>query len=284
MPLALEIRGLWKRYTAGAGGSTITVDALRDVDFAVSRGEVVAITGSVGAGKTTLLLCAAGLLRPSAGTVAWFGATGRPWPSRRLPPRYVAFVRAHGEEAAPPSAELTLRAWLEHAARRRGRLTRERRRAVDDALIAAALAHHADGAVADLPPAAWRRVALAHALLRRPALLLVDDPLLPSVDFRQACPHDSGGGAEGTVVRCLHALAERGAAVVVAAPETASAARLAPRIAVLRDGRLGAPPAHRMPDGGGSARLATTRSESRVRVAEGAQGSGSSSGAGRVLR
>ena len=285
MPLALEIRGLWKRYTAGAGGSTITVEALRDVDFTVSRGEVVAVAGSCGAGKTTLLLCAAGLLRPSAGTVAWFGAARRSWTARGgLPPRHVAYVRAAGaREVAPAGAGSTLRGWLEHAARRCGRLTRERRRAVDDGLIAAALADHADAIVAELPGAARRRVGLAHALLDRPALLLVDDLISGSIGVSRAGPHDPGDG-DAPVVRCLHALAERGVAVVFAAPELGSATRLASRTAVLRDGRFGASPTIRTPSGAGSAGSGSPCLEAGVRVAERAQGSPSSIAAGRLLR
>jgi lipopolysaccharide transport system ATP-binding protein len=50
---------------SGAG----SVDVLRDVNFSVSAGEVVAIIGPNGAGKSTLLHLAAGVIAPSAGTV-----------------------------------------------------------------------------------------------------------------------------------------------------------------------------------------------------------------------
>ncbi|MCK9874658.1 ABC transporter ATP-binding protein [Frankia sp. Ag45/Mut15] len=62
--------------TAGYGSTTV----LRDVDFAVGEGEVVALLGPNGAGKTTLLRTATGLLRPSAGRIEFAGdeITGRP--------------------------------------------------------------------------------------------------------------------------------------------------------------------------------------------------------------
>ncbi|HZO36942.1 MAG TPA: ABC transporter ATP-binding protein [Solirubrobacteraceae bacterium] len=69
---ALELRGV----TAGYGNATV----LRDIDLTVMPGQVVALLGSNGAGKTTLLSVAAGLVRPSGGSVLIHGedATRRP--------------------------------------------------------------------------------------------------------------------------------------------------------------------------------------------------------------
>jgi sulfonate transport system ATP-binding protein len=63
--LPVSFRGL--RRTFGTGGSAHTV--LRDIDFEVERGEVLAILGPSGCGKSTLLRATAGLDAPSAGTV-----------------------------------------------------------------------------------------------------------------------------------------------------------------------------------------------------------------------
>jgi ABC-type branched-subunit amino acid transport system ATPase component len=62
------------------------VAVLRGVDLQVRRGEMVAIVAPPGAGLTTLLLCAAGLLRPDAGSVHWGSAPGTRAPSGALAP------------------------------------------------------------------------------------------------------------------------------------------------------------------------------------------------------
>ena len=73
MPIALDARGLSKSYRAGAGSCAATAVVLRGVDLIVHAGEAVGVLGGRAAGKSTLLRCLAGLLRPDAGVVRWFG-------------------------------------------------------------------------------------------------------------------------------------------------------------------------------------------------------------------
>jgi D-xylose transport system ATP-binding protein len=61
----LAVRGVSKRFGA--------VQALSDVDFEVSAGEVVALVGDNGAGKSTLVKCIAGVHQPDAGTILFEG-------------------------------------------------------------------------------------------------------------------------------------------------------------------------------------------------------------------
>ncbi|WP_444952031.1 ABC transporter ATP-binding protein [Micromonospora ureilytica] len=63
--LAVELRGVRRRYGRGAG----TVHALAGIDLALPRGTFTAVMGPSGSGKSTFLQCAAGLDRPSEGSV-----------------------------------------------------------------------------------------------------------------------------------------------------------------------------------------------------------------------
>lgn len=66
---SVELRGISRRFTTGAGSCTIAVTALRRVSVEIRCGEALVVAGPIGAGKTTLLLCAAGLLRCDSGSV-----------------------------------------------------------------------------------------------------------------------------------------------------------------------------------------------------------------------
>ena len=110
--------GVHKSFSAGVAGCTARVRVLVDVSLRVNPGEVVGVTGGAGAGKTTLLLCAAGLLRPDLGSVAWLGAsTSDDQPTGGRPPWY-HFLRGalrlqDVERALAAGARLLL---LDHAA------------------------------------------------------------------------------------------------------------------------------------------------------------------------
>jgi energy-coupling factor transporter ATP-binding protein EcfA2 len=66
---SLELSGVSRRFTTGAGSCTIAVTALRRVSVEIRSGEALVVAGPIGSGKTTLLLCAAGLLRCDSGSV-----------------------------------------------------------------------------------------------------------------------------------------------------------------------------------------------------------------------
>jgi ABC-type polar amino acid transport system ATPase subunit len=73
MARALQLHGVRKRFVAGAGGCLASADVLRGIDLHIDSCESVAVVGGPASGKSTLLLCAAGLVRPDAGTALWYG-------------------------------------------------------------------------------------------------------------------------------------------------------------------------------------------------------------------
>ena len=63
--MTLQMRGIYKSFGAN--------DVLRDIDFAVSPGEICALLGENGAGKSTLMNILGGVLPADRGTIALDG-------------------------------------------------------------------------------------------------------------------------------------------------------------------------------------------------------------------
>lgn len=86
----LHVERLKKVYESPTGD----VEAIGDISFRMSAGELVCIVGPSGCGKTTLLKCIAGLLAPTSGTVELDGSRGgRQQPGDALEQRRLAAAR-----------------------------------------------------------------------------------------------------------------------------------------------------------------------------------------------
>ncbi|MEP9382006.1 ABC transporter ATP-binding protein [Nocardioides sp. KR10-350] len=163
-PAALDVRGLKKTYGAGARA----VEAIRDLTFAVSRGELVCIVGPSGAGKTTLLRCIAGLLDVNGGTITLDGdaVTG--------PPAGMAVVfQEYGRSLFP---WMTVKQNVELPLKEKGVGRAERRTLVADALEAVGLTENAGAHPWQLSGGMQQRVAIARAVAYEPSVLLMDEP------------------------------------------------------------------------------------------------------------
>ncbi|GAB4347641.1 MAG: amino acid ABC transporter ATP-binding/permease protein [Oricola sp.] len=143
-------------------------------DLELRRGEIVALAGPSGSGKTTILQLAAGMLAPLGGTVTIFGTeTGR-WdePALRetvsfLPQRSALLSGTIRETLALARPGLDDReAWAVLAAVALAPVIEER----------GGLDSRLGESGAGLSGGESRRLALARVLLRRPALLLLDEP------------------------------------------------------------------------------------------------------------
>jgi zinc transport system ATP-binding protein len=167
MPLALELQGVSFGYPNGP-------PVLRGVDLAVRRGELVAIAGPNGGGKTTLLRLALGLERPSAGGVRLFGEPAHRF-RRRETLGYLA-QRSHLALDAPATVREVVTAGRLPRAGLLGRLGREDRELVWEAIERVGLSEVADRPLARLSGGQQQRAFIAKALASEPELLVLDEP------------------------------------------------------------------------------------------------------------
>ncbi|MFC8765635.1 ATP-binding cassette domain-containing protein [Streptomyces sp. NPDC057193] len=151
--IALEAALLGKRY-GGRGGRGW---ALQECDFALPTGRICALVGPNGAGKSTLLALAAGLLRPTEGTLAG--------PARQR----LAYVAQDKPLHPRLSVADTLRMGRELNPGRWDSALAER--------VVEGGGFSSDTLVRDLSGGQRTRVALALALGKRPELLLLDEPM-----------------------------------------------------------------------------------------------------------
>ncbi len=204
----------------GVGHAYGDLPVLEDIDLAVRPGEILSLIGPSGSGKSTLLGIMGGLLRPTRGRVQTRGTP----PDGCLNPLTYVFQ------------DFALLPWRSVAgnvalALQHHRLPASERRArVDDALARMGLAEFRGAFPRQLSGGMRQRVGIARALVVRPAVLLLDEPLsaldaqtrdLLVEEFLAAWRRE-----RTTAVHVTHNLAE--------------ALRLADRVAVLsrRPGRI----------------------------------------------
>ena len=207
----LDLQGV----SAGYGGQTV----LRDVDLVVPDKSVVALLGPNGAGKTTTLKVAAGLLRPSAGRVVLDGADATDWS---------AFQRASGGVCYIPEGrgifrELSVRDNLKLQAP-----PGMNGEAVDRATEAfPVLGQRLDQRAGTLSGGEQQMLALAHAWLSSPKLVLVDEVslgLAPKLVDQ--------------IFQYLHQITTQGVALLLVEQYVSRALDMADYVYILKKGRI----------------------------------------------
>jgi NitT/TauT family transport system ATP-binding protein len=158
----IRLDGVGMTYATGSG----PVEALRDIDLTVGRGELVAVVGPSGCGKSTLLRIIAGLLAPSRGRVEVDGRpVVRPIPSVGMvfqAPVLLKWRTIQDNVLLP--AELS-------------RLDpRDYRARAAQLLRLVGLAEFAQRLPRELSGGMQQRASLCRALLLDPPLLLMDEP------------------------------------------------------------------------------------------------------------
>jgi multiple sugar transport system ATP-binding protein len=211
---AVVISHLGKTFPGG-------IRAVEDLCLEVGDHELLALMGPSGCGKTTTLRLIAGLEQPTAGRIVLAGR-----PAEGLPPRERDVAMVFQQGALYP--HLSVRGNLGFGLKLRRTAKGQIAPRVEEAAAALGISELLDRRPGELSSGQQQRVALGRAIVRRPKLFLLDEPLA-SLDaaLRRQLRHE---------IRRLH---ERLAApMILVTHDAGEALALGQRIAVLRHGRL----------------------------------------------
>ena len=147
---------------------------LSDVTFSLRKGEFTGIIGPNGAGKTTLLRVILGLLEPSGGRVL---IDGEPVDSKSKSAIGYVPQKLVIDPDMPLRARDVVGLGLDGHRLGFAFPSRQRRDRIEAALSDVGAARYADARVGELSGGEQQRVLIAHALISRPKLLLLDEPL-----------------------------------------------------------------------------------------------------------
>jgi len=209
----VRIEGVAKRFGA--------VTAVAGVDLDIARGELFALLGGSGCGKTTLLRMLAGFETPDSGRVVIDGQdmTG-------VPPHHRPVNMMFQSYALFPHMDVT--ANVGYGLRREGLPKPEIATRVAEALALVQLSDLAARRPAQLSGGQRQRVALARALVKRPKLLLLDEPLA-ALDRKLR---------EGTRFELVRLQEKLGLTFVMVTHDQEEAMSMASRLAVMNLGRI----------------------------------------------
>ncbi len=214
-PPAVQLQGLSKRFGQ--------VEALRDVALDVMRDELLVVLGPTGAGKTTLLRTIAGLESPDSGSIQMNGID-----VTRIPPAQRDVALVFQNFSLYPNK--TVRQNFEFPLRAPGRdMSRDEiGKRVDWAAAMLKISHLLDRPSTRLSGGEMQRVAIGRAIVRRPRIFLMDEPLT-NLDAKLR---------EGLRVELVMLRRELKTSMIFVTHDQTEAMSMGDRVAVLDDGRI----------------------------------------------
>jgi putative ABC transport system ATP-binding protein len=217
----VELRDVGRRYPQQESW------ALRDVSFTVERGSFIALMGPSGCGKSTLLNLLGAIDQADTGYLAIDGvelATLNDTALTRLRAEKMGYIFQFFNLLSTLTAAENIALPLEIGKKTSAR---EAQDCVNTMLEAVGLSHRANHYPSQLSGGEMQRVAIARALIKRPAVILADEP---------TGNLDTANGER--ILELLQSLTRQFDSTLTMATHSADAARLADRILHIRDGRL----------------------------------------------
>ncbi|MEV8453852.1 ABC transporter ATP-binding protein [Streptomyces sp. NPDC052095] len=216
------LRDVTKRYTRGK----TTVDALAGVDLTIEDGGRLVIQGPTGGGKSTLLQMLGGLDRPTSGSVELDGVD-----LARLGEAKLTRVRAQTIGFVFQSFNLiptlTAQENVETALVPLGVRPAERRSRAAEALDSVGLGERLGHLPSEMSGGQQQRVAIARALVKRPKVLLADEPT-----------GNLDESMRDEIMEVLETMWKEHGLTFVMVTHDSAIARRAPRLATIRKGRV----------------------------------------------
>jgi ABC-2 type transport system ATP-binding protein len=194
------------------------VEALHDLSFAVSEGEIFGFVGANGAGKTTTMRIALGVVEADSGGVLWKGE-----PITFASRRRIGYM----PEDRGLYPKMTVIGQLEYFARLHGLSHRSAREAATPLLELLGIADRARSQLQTLSHGNQQRVQLAAALVFSPALLVLDEP------FAGLDPV-----AVDAMSDVLRAQADAGKPVLLSSHQLDVVERLCDRVGIINHGQM----------------------------------------------
>ncbi len=209
----IRVEGLTKRFADDV--------AVAGVDLSIASGEFFAILGGSGSGKTTLLRMIAGFERPDRGRILIDGADMTDAPPHRRPVNMMF-------QSYALFPHMSVARNVEFGLRQESVRGPELRRRTEEALDLVAMRDYAERKPHQLSGGQKQRVALARAIVKRPKVLLLDEPL-SALDRKLR---------EQTQLHLIDVQQKTGVTFVVVTHDQDEAMTLASRVAVMNKGRI----------------------------------------------
>ncbi|MEU1403319.1 ABC transporter ATP-binding protein [Streptomyces sp. NPDC005728] len=217
-----ELRNVTKRYTRGKD----TVHALDGIDLTIGDGDRLVIQGPTGGGKSTLLQMLGGLDRPSSGEVVLDGTDLAKLPEARLTrvrSESIGFVF----QSFNLIPTLTAQENVETALVPLGIKVKERRERAAEALHSVGLGERLGHLPSEMSGGQQQRVAIARAFVKRPKVLLADEPT-----------GNLDEGMRDEIMDVLERLWKEHGLTFIMVTHDSAIAKKAPRLATIRKGRI----------------------------------------------